>query len=181
MDVVRTNIQKLKGMIEIDSELGKGSTFTIKLPLTLAIIQGLLIKVKDETYAIPLSSVDEVVGVEEEKVYKVNQQEVIKIREEVYPLCKLDQVLNTPGEEKRKIFEKYVVIVGLGTHKIGLIVDELLGQQEIVIKSLGEYLGEVGGIAGATIMGDGCVIMIIDIADLIGKIFKKSDYIKFSA
>lgn len=166
MDVVRTNIQKLKGMIEIDSQQGQGSTFTIKLPLTLAIIQGLLVAVQDEIYAIPLSSVVEVVSADKDNVYTVNQNEVIRIREEVYPLLRLDKTLRTPTLGQ-SIEDRYVVIVGLASYRIGLVVDGLLGQKEIVIKSLGEYLGQVPGIAGSTILGDGRVIMIIDIVELI--------------
>ena len=166
MDVVRTNIQHLKGMIEIESELDVGSTFIIKLPLTLAIIQGLLVRILNETYAIPLSSVIEVVAVDPKTVNTVNQQEVIRIRDDVNPLIRLDKTLGVPGA-RDELGERYVVIVGLGIDRVGLVVDELLGQQEIVIKSLGEYLGSIDGIAGSTIMGDGRVIMIIDVVDLI--------------
>jgi two-component system, chemotaxis family, sensor kinase CheA len=166
MDVVRSNIQKLKGMVDIDSEIGRGSTFTIKLPLTLAIIQGLLVKLQKETYAIPLSSVEEVVSVDLEKVSTINKQEVIRIRQNVLPLIRLDKTLSTP-EANEKLVDRYVVVVGLGIHRIGLVVDELLGQQEIVIKSIGEYLGHIQGIAGSTILGDGRVIMIIDVAELV--------------
>jgi two-component system chemotaxis sensor kinase CheA len=172
MDVVRTNIQNLKGMIEIESVIDKGSTFIIKLPLTLAIIQGLLVRILDETYAIPLSSVIEVVAVNPKSVYSVNQQEVIRIRDDVNPLIRLDKTLNVPGAHD-EIGNRYVVIVGLGIEKVGLVVDELLGQQEIVIKSLGEYLGSIPGIAGSTIMGDGRVIMIIDVVELISTAAKK--------
>ena len=172
MDVVRNNIQKLKGMIDIESEIGIGSTFIIKLPLTLAIIQGLLVRVQNETYAIPLSSVVEVVHIDPKTIYTVNRQEVIKIREDVNPLIRLDKVLNTK-EKIETLDDRYVVIVGLGLKRIGIVVDELLGQQEIVIKSLGEYLGHVNGIAGSTILGDGRVIMIIDIAELISSSFAK--------
>ncbi len=165
MDVVRTNIQKLKGIIEIDSTMGKGSTFTIKLPLTLAIIQGLLVKVNNEEYAIPLSAVIEVVAVDQSKIYTINGQEVIKVREEVSPLVRLDASLGCKTI-KKEIRGSYVVLVGYGIKKIGLVVDELLGQQEIVIKSLGEYLGSVKAIAGSTILGDGRVIMIIEVSEL---------------
>lgn len=172
MDVVRTNIQKLKGMVEIDSEMGKGTTFTVKLPLTLAIIQGLLVKVKDETYAIPLSSVEEVVAVEENIVDTVNRQEVIRIREDVYPITRLDKTLGLQSDDS-SLINKNVVIVGLGINRVGLVVDDLLGQQEIVIKSLGDYLGDIEGIAGSTILGDGRVIMIIDINQLINQIYER--------
>jgi two-component system chemotaxis sensor kinase CheA len=172
MDVVKTNIQKLKGIVDIDSEMGQGTTFTVKLPLTLAIIQGLLVKVGDETYAIPLSSVEEVVAVEENIIDSVNRQEVIRIREDVYPITRLANTLSIDTDNDT-LENKNVVVVGLGINRVGLVVDELLGQQEIVIKSLGDYLGDVDGIAGSTILGDGRVIMIIDINEIINQIYSK--------
>ena len=144
MDVVRTNIQNLKGMIEIESELGKGSTFVIKLPLTLAIIQGLLVKIQEETYAIPLSSVVEVVSINKEAVSSVNQQEVIRLRDDVYPIIRLDKALHTP-DSVDELDGRNIVVVGYGMYRVGFVVDTLLGQQEIVIKSLGEYLGSMPG------------------------------------
>jgi len=174
MDVVRTNIHKLKGIIDIESEIGVGTTFVIKLPLTLAIIQGLLVKVQDETYAIPLSSVVEVVSLEQSQVNTINTQEVIRVRAEVLPIIRLDKVLQT-SSIKDTLDKRYVVNVGLGMQRVGFVVDELLGQQEIVIKSLGEYLGSIRGIAGSTIMGDGRVIMIVDVAQLLESIYN-SDY-----
>ncbi len=179
MDVVRTNIQKLKGMIEIESELGKGTTFIIKLPLTLAIIQGLLVKVDGETFAIPLSSVIEVVSIEQSSVKTINNQEVIRIRNEVTPITRLDMALKCHNI-KKELDNRYVVNVGVGVQRLGLVVDELLGQQEIVIKSLGEYLGDITGIAGSTILGDGKVIMIIDIARLTQEIYSSGDYMNLS-
>ncbi len=179
MDVVRTNIQNLKGMIDIESGLEKGSTFIIKLPLTLAIIQGLLVKVQDETYALPLSSVIEVVAIEKSAVKSVNQQEVIRIRKEVLPIVRMDKTLQTKTITK-ELDGRYVVNVGLGMKRIGLVVDELLGQQEIVIKSLGEYLGNIKGIAGSTILGDGSVIMIIDVAELVESLYQNNEFIQFS-
>jgi two-component system chemotaxis sensor kinase CheA len=166
MDVVKTNIQNLKGMIEIESVKGKGSTFIIKLPLTLAIIQGLIVKVDNEEYAIPLSSVVEVVSIDSSSIYTINGQEVIKIRDEVNPLLRLDSALSCRNINP-ELKNRYVVLVGYGIKKIGLVVDELLGQQEIVIKSLGEYLGHIHGIAGSTILGDGRVIMIVEVSELI--------------
>lgn len=169
MDVVRTNILALKGMVDIDSEVDKGTTFTIKLPLTLAIIQGLLVKIQNETYAIPLSSVLEVVSTSNCDISTVNKKEVIRIRKDVFPLIRLDTVLKHPHPIDT-LEGRNVVIVGVGVEKYGLVCDELLGQQEVVIKSLGEYLGNIKGIAGSTILGDGRVIMIIDIADLISEL-----------
>jgi two-component system chemotaxis sensor kinase CheA len=172
MDVVKTNIQKLKGIIEIDSELNNGTTFTIKLPLTLAIIQGLLVRVQEEIYALPLSAVSEVVSIDQDKVYQINRSEVIRIRDQVFPLIRMDQVLETPTKDD-DLGERYVVVVGLAEQRLGLIVDELLGQKEIVIKSLGEYLGQVKGISGSTILGDGRVIMIIDVEELVTNMSQK--------
>ncbi len=176
MDVVRTNIQKLKGIIEVDSKIGSGTTFTIKLPLTLAIIQGLLVRVHSEIYALPLSAVVEVVNTDLNQIYSVNQSEVIRIRNQVFPLIRMDKVLKTPVTDTSKVAKigaedtlenRYVVVVGLADKRLGLVVDELLGQKEIVIKSLGEYLGHIRGMSGSTILGDGRVIMILDIEELI--------------
>lgn len=169
MDVVRTNIQALKGMVDIESEIDIGTTFIIKLPLTLAIIQGLLVRIQKETYAIPLSSVLEVVSTTNCEISTVNKKEVIRIRKDVFPLIRLDYALKHP-EPIGTLEGRNVVIVGVGVEKYGLVCDELLGQQEIVIKSLGEYLGNIKGIAGSTILGDGRVIMIIDIGDLISEL-----------
>lgn len=167
MDVVKTNINKLKGIIEIDSKAGKGSEFTVKLPLTLAIIQGLLVKSSGNTYALPLSSVVEVVSLDEENVSYINSGRVIRIRNEVLPLITLDQVTGDP--DKKKTNTQYVVNIAVGIDRVGLVVDELLGQQEIVIKSLGNYLVNIEGIAGSTIIGDGSVIMILDTQGIIKK------------
>lgn len=166
MDVVRTNILKLKGMIDIESEKGIGTTFIIKLPLTLAIIQGLLVRVHSEVYAIPLASVLEVVDCDVSKVNTINKREVIRIRSDILPLIRLSRVLQVNGESE-SLENKYVVVVGIGEFRVGLIVDELLGQQEIVIKSLGDFLGHIKGIAGVTILGDGSVVIIIDVGELV--------------
>jgi len=173
MDVVRTNIVKLKGSIEIQSEIGIGSTFKIKLPLTLAIIQGLLVQVQDETYAIPLSSVEEVVAVEPGLVKTINQREVISIRNQVHPILRLDEVVKIKNPDKN-LTNKYVVINAVGINRVGLVVDKLLGQQEIVIKSIGEYFGDVKGIAGSTILGDGRAIMILDVNEIVNLIYNKN-------
>ena len=170
MDVVKTNIQNLKGMVEVESELGKGTKFIIKLPLTLASILGLLVKAGDETIAIPLSSVVEVVALERKNLSNVNQKEMIKIRDEIFPLVRLEDKLHfIHRNQNLSDSKKYVVLVGVGIKRVGIVVDELKGQQEIVIKSLGEYLGTVRGIAGSTILGDGRVIIILDINELLNE------------
>lgn len=174
MDVVKTNVTKLRGTIQIDSEVGKGTKIVIKLPLTLAIIQGLLVRVKTETVVIPLSSVIEVVRVAPEEIYTINQNEVIRIRNSVLSLLKIEDILydDLDVDDTEKKWQ-YVVIISAGDRKYGIRVDELIGQKEIVIKSLGSYLGNIEGLAGATIMGDGKVVMILDIGDLVNKITTK--------
>ena len=163
MDVVRTNVQKLKGIIEIRSEIGKGTTLTIKLPLTLAIIQGLLAQVQKEVFSIPLNSVIEVVRIEKSNIQTIRGKEVIKLRDTILPLAWLSSVFNIPLNGTKRDWI-YIVVIGLAEKRIGVVVDTLLGQKEVVIKSLGSYLGTVPGIAGSTILGDGRVIMILDIA-----------------
>jgi len=166
MDVVRTNIQKLHGIIEIKSEAGEGSEFILTLPLTLAIIQSLLVEVERETYSIPLSVVLETLRVKEEDFHTIGGRKVLKLRDSVLPLLSLDEVFNVKREDNRRDF-CYVVVVGFAEKRIGLVVSQLLGQQEVAIKSLGNYLGNIPGIAGSTIMGDGRVALIVDPSKLI--------------
>ena len=165
MDVVKTNIEKLNGIIEVDSVPGKGTTFKLKIPLTLAIIQALLVASQEDLFAVPLSNVIETVRIVEEDIYTIEGKSVLKLRDEVLPLVNMADVF-----EIEKILEPekylYVVILGLGATKIGLIVDRFIGQEEIVIKSLGEFLKGLPGIAGATIRGDGRVTLIVDVASL---------------
>ncbi len=169
MDVVKTNVTKLRGMINLESTVGVGTKIQIKLPLTLAIISGMIVRVENEQYVIPLNSVIEVIRVHSENIYSINNKPVIKLRDRIIPLVSLREVvLNQKQQTKEKVWQ-YVVIVGLAERQIGIEVDELLGQKEIVIKSLGTYIGRVPGIAGSTIMGDGSVILILDINELINK------------
>lgn len=165
MDVVKTNIEKLNGMIDIDSELGQGTSMKLKIPLTLAIIQALLVGVQEEYYAIPLASVLETVRISKDEIYTVENRSVMRLRDEVLSLVHIGDIF-----EVERVFDNsehaYVVVLGLAESKIGLIVDTLIGQEEIVIKSLGEYLKGIEGIAGATIRGDGGVTLIVDVAAL---------------
>jgi two-component system, chemotaxis family, sensor kinase CheA len=172
MDVVKTNITKLRGIINIESEKGKGTKIILKLPLTLAIIQGLLVEVKNETIIIPLNSVIEVVRVSAEQIHTVNRKEVIQLRDSVLPLINIDKLLFRYSENGHDVEWQYVVIVGVAEKRFGIKVDKLLGQKEVVIKSLGSYLGNVQGIAGSTIMGDGKVVVILDLAELINNLTK---------
>ena len=170
MDVVKTNVAKLRGIINVESEVSKGTKIIIKLPLTLAIIQGLLVEISHETVVIPLNSVVEVVRIPKNQIYQVNQTECIKLRDTVHPLINIDNMLYKMKSNGQDKDWQYVVIVGIAEKRFGIKVDELVGQKEIVIKSLGNYLGSVEGIAGSTIMGDGKVVMIADIAELVHKI-----------
>jgi two-component system, chemotaxis family, sensor kinase CheA len=170
MDVVKTNVTKLRGLINIESGIGKGTKIIIKLPLTLAIIPGMIVKVKEELFVIPLNSVLEVVRVHRENINTINQREVIRMRDRIITLLDIDELTHV---EKYKTDDKiwqYVVIVGIAEKIFGIKVDKLIGQKEIVIKSMGSYLGNVEGIAGSTIMGDGTVIMILDLSELINKL-----------
>ena len=161
MDVVKTNIKKLNGLIEIKSYKGLGSEFILRLPLTLAIIQSLLVEVEGEIYSIPLSSVLETIRVDQRKFHLIGGQEVLKLRDIVLPLIRLQKVFNVqPRGEVDSIC--YVVVVGAAEKRMGLVVTRLVGQQEVAIKSLGNYLANIPGIAGSTILGDGRVALIID-------------------
>lgn len=169
MDVVKTNVTKLRGMINLESTVGAGTKIQIKLPLTLAIISGMIVKVDREQFVIPLNSVIEVIRVHSENIYSINNKPVIKLRDRIIPLISLRQVVLNQTQQSENNIWQYVVIVGLAERQVGIEVDELLGQKEIVIKSLGSYIGRVPGIAGSTIMGDGTVILILDINELINK------------
>jgi len=166
MDVVRTNIEKLNGIIDIKSTRGEGSEFILTLPLTLAIIQSLLVEVERETYSIPLSAVLETLRVKEEDFHSIGGRKVLKLRDSVLPLLGLDAAFDVKRDTRRGDY-CYVVVVGVAEKRIGLVVSRLLGQQEVAIKSLGKYLGNIAGIAGSTIMGDGRVALIIDPSKLI--------------
>ncbi|MDL0088737.1 hybrid sensor histidine kinase/response regulator [Campylobacter gastrosuis] len=163
MDVVKTNIEKLNGIIDIESEVGKGTVMKLKIPLTLAIIQSLLVGTQEEFYAIPLASVLETVRVPIDDIYTIDGKNVLRLRDEVLSLVRLSDVFGV-----NKVFDggdqTYVVIIGVAEAKLGIIVDTLVGQEEIVIKSMGDYLQNIPGIAGATIRGDGRVTLIIDVA-----------------
>ncbi len=165
LDVAKNKIEALNGEIHVDSKLGQGTKFKIKLPLTLAIIQALMVSVRDEIYAIPLSSVDETTMLSPEDIKLIQGQEVMVLRGTVLPLYRLDSLLEVPGEKQSD--EMYVVVVSKGDKQIGLVVDGLIGQQEIVIKSLGKFLAGIPGIAGAIVAGDGNVRLILDIATLL--------------
>ncbi len=163
MDVVKTNIEKLNGIIDIESSLGKGTTFKLKIPLTLAIMQALLVQAQEEYFAIPLSSVLETVRINMDEIYTINGKNVLKLRNEILPLARLSDMFDV--EKVLDMSEQvYVVVIGIAESKLGIIVDGLVGQEEVVIKSMGDYLQGIKGIAGATIRGDGGVTLIADVS-----------------
>ena len=162
MDVVKTNVEKLHGVIDIDSEVGKGTTLKLKIPLTLAIIQSLLVGTQEEIYAIPLANVNETVRVSVDNIYTIEGKNVLRLRDEVLSLVRLSDLFGV-----KQVLESgdqtYVVVISVAETKLGIIVDNLIGQEEIVIKSLGSYLANIDGIAGGTIRGDGRVTLIVDV------------------
>ncbi|MCR4440951.1 MAG: chemotaxis protein CheA [Peptococcaceae bacterium] len=164
LDVVKSKIQSLNGQVYIETKEGQGTKFIIKLPLTLAIIQALLVQVQDETYAIPLAHIDETTSLEPQQMKNVQEQQVMLLRGKVLPLFFLKDIFAVPGEQRSE--DIYVVVVRKGEQQVGLVVDQLIGQQEIVINTLGRLLANLPGIAGASILGDGRVSLIIDIGTL---------------
>ncbi len=166
MDVVRRNIAALNGSIEVSSERGKGSRFVIRLPLTLAILDGQLVKVGDEIYIFPLVSIVESIQLDDRSINHVGgHSDVLQLRDEYVPIVELDEIFHI-DKEKKSIEESIIVVVETDGEKVGVVVDELLGQQQVVIKSLEENYRRVDGISGATILGDGTVALIVDVSSL---------------
>lgn len=165
LDVVKKQIEKLNGNVSVWSEHGKGTRITIKIPLTLAIIQGLLIRVGAETYAIPITSVIDSHRIKPQEIKMIDNYEVFNVREDVISLIRLSRLFKIPTEEKSEY--QYVVIVGSGDKKMGLMVDTLIGEEDVVIKPLHDRYTNSPGIAGATVLGDGTVSLIIDVSQLL--------------
>lgn len=161
LDVVKSKIEALSGEVDVKTKYGEGSTWTIRLPLTLAIIQALMVVVGNEKYAISLGSIETIENITKEDIKYVQAKEVINLRGNVIPLIRLDEMLDIE-KEKKTDENLIVVIVRKGDKQAGLVVDELIGQQEIVIKSLGKYISKSKFISGATILGDGEVALILD-------------------
>ncbi len=171
LDVVKRQIEKLNGNVSVWSEKGKGSKFTIKLPLTLAIIQGLLVRVGTEIYAIPITSVIESHRIDPSEIKVIDNYEVFNVRDEVISLLRLDRLFSVQSDEKQDY--NFIVIVGTGEKKMGLMVDSLIGEEDVVIKPLKDKYTNSPGIAGATILGDGKVSLIIDVSQLLELGLKK--------
>jgi two-component system chemotaxis sensor kinase CheA len=169
MDVVKNNIAALSGMIEVKSVLGQGTSMIITLPITLAIIKALVVQVGETTYAIPINSVLETLMIDEGAIQTVEKREVMELRQSTVPLLRLDQVFGLQKAAKEADHRLYVAIVGLAEKRMGFVVDELLGQQDVVIKSLGKALAFVKGIAGAAELGNQKTILVLDVAGLMSE------------
>ena len=164
MDVVRSKIESLSGHVDVETHVDEGSVFKIKLPLTLAIIQAMLVQVQEEMYAIPLGSIDSTINIQETDIQTVQNKEVIVLRGEIIPIIRMGEMLQVPHVKDTN--EIFVVVVHAGEAKAGIVVDNLIGQQEIVIKTLGNLFAGLKMFSGATVLGDGRVALILDVATM---------------
>jgi two-component system chemotaxis sensor kinase CheA len=178
MDVVKKNILRLKGVFDVDSVQGEGTTFTMKMPLTLAIIQALMVRVADELYSIPLDAVIESQRIDASELRTVHGGEVITLRGQVVPLIRVGEFfrLDAPRDPDKVM----IVIVGLQGRQVGLVVDSFQGEQEIVIKPLSDVIGRIAGISGATILGNGSISLIIDVHSLVASAYGRAARVEFS-
>ncbi len=165
MDVVRSKIESLSGQVDVETHVGEGSVFKIKLPLTLAIIQAMLVQVQSEMYAIPLASIDSTLSIQLSDISTVQNNEVIVLRGEIIPIIRMEETLMVP--HVKDTAELFVVVVHAGEAKAGIVVDKLIGQQEIVIKTLGNLFMGLKMFSGATVLGDGRVALILDVATML--------------
>lgn len=165
LDIVRNNIQRLNGTVMVETEMGKSTRFMVTLPLTLAIVPTLLVQIGKSTLAIPLVTVLETLRISTEDIQTVNSKPVIRLRDKVLQLLEMGEAFGLQSMRSEQGY-RYVVVVGMGKQQMGLAVDRLLGQEEVVVKSLGSIIGEVVGISSAAILGDGSVILIVDVQDL---------------
>lgn len=170
MDVVRSNMKKLNGAVELDSELGKGSCIRLRLPLTLAILPVLLVSAARETYALPLRSVVETIRIRAGEVHRANGTNMLRLRDRMIPICWLREAIGLSSDSQQQDALLRVVVLATGQRRVGLVVDQLVGQEETVIKSISSHLHKVPGLAGATISGDGEVRLILDPAGLLSHI-----------
>lgn len=170
MDIVRSNLVKLGGIIDLETKMGVGTKFSLRLPLTLAIIRGLLVRVAEVIYVVPLGSVIETLLIGQEEMQSVNGKEVVVIRGVTTPIVRLRSVFGNILSTVEQETEHYVVVVGVAENRVGLVVDKLVGEQEVVIKSISRFCGELKGISGATILGNGNVALIVDVNGVLAKV-----------
>lgn len=168
MDVVKTRIGQLNGTVEIDSELGRGSRISIKVPLTLAILPTLMVRLQDQAFAIPLSNVNEIFDLDLSRTKMIDGQEVVMLRGKALPVFYLKEwLIRAKGTPSERPSSGHVVVVQVSGRLVGFVVDHLLGQEEVVIKPLGAFLQKISGLAGATITGDGRMALILDVPSLL--------------
>ena len=168
MDVVKKSLDKINGTVGIETELGKGSTFFLRIPLTVAIIQALIVDAEREYYAIPINSISETLKIGVEDIQNLEGTEVIKIREDVINVLSVKELFKLPTRYESHIKSYYAVILASEDKKVALLVNNLIGEQDIVIKTLKDKVTRVEGISGATILGDGTVSFILDIQTIVG-------------
>ena len=170
MDVVRTALERLKGTVKIDSKPGVGTTFLLMVPLTLASIQALMFRVGEHLYAVPLSSVFEITRASEEDIHRMDNREVLRLRDQVLTVVRLERLAPPRPRAHGKRF--YVIIIGVGERKFGLIVDKMVGEEELVIKALDGLLLDAEMVSGASILGDGTVVLILNVSAVTARLGK---------
>ncbi len=180
LDIVRSNVESLNGSISLSTRVGQGSTFTIRLPLTVAIVQGLLISAGGVAYVMPLASLVETLMVEPGQIHTIGGREMVRLRDSIVPLLRLDRILGGAPPETDSEEKCLIVVVRAGDDQLGIVVDALMERQEVVVKSLGDYLGDITGIAGATILGDGQVALILEVGSLAAMAAKRGARAGFS-
>ena len=173
MDVARTNLAALGGMVELSTDLGKGTCVTLTLPITLAIIQALIVGVADQRFAIPLNSVLETLNIDVDSIQQSEGRELLNLRGDPLPLRRLAQVFELDGASEES--KRFVVVLGLGDRRMGLLVDTLEGQQDTVIKPIQGPIQQVRGIAGATEQGEGGALLVIDVASIVDDTVRRRD------
>ena len=170
MDVVKTVLERLKGSVHIETTIGAGTTFYLKVPLTLAIIQALLFRVGEKIYAVPLASVMEISRAYESEFHRVDNREVFKLRDKILTLVRLERLQGHAEPSAQKKF--FIIVIAIGENRFGLVVEKLVGEEELVIKALDDQLVATDMVSGASILGDGTVVLILNIAAVVNKLGK---------
>jgi two-component system chemotaxis sensor kinase CheA len=170
MDVVRTTLERLKGTVKMESKRGAGTTFQLMVPLTLASIQALMFRVGERLYAVPLAMVLEITRASEAEIHRVDNREVLQLRDQILTLVRLDRLADSPPSGSPQRF--YVVVVGVAERRYGLIVDKMVGEEELVIKALDDLLFDAEMVSGASILGDGTVVLILNLAAVTARLAK---------